>query len=236
MLLKRWKLIIFLTALNCLFFLNGCVDVELGLTVNRDGSGKGEWTIAATDAMYNDMIDELIREVGEDPTATITERYEDGRKIVNIKGSFQNVDELSGFGSPVAVTHRRDNRRHRVEIEIKENMPMKLSLAMPGKILESNGNFSGSTVSWGTTAIGHIYWAESEEAAGGIPLAFVIASLAVIGGILFWRLQKSRVSSGAMASMAASSREAKGKFCTSCGSPLAPGERFCSQCGSKVGH
>ena len=201
--------------------------MELDITINSNSSGKANITIAATDPFNNGFVDEIIEDIRyKDPQAKIKESYNGLNKVAEIKFSFQDVSELSEYG--FYISHNRYDDKHYVEINENTGVPVKLTLNMPGRIISSNGNYSGSRVTWEKAYMSEPYWAESEESGvGSLATVLQIVILVIILTVLilyFWSKKSKVVSSNLGISK-------HSRYCRNCGMKVAQTERFCANCG-----
>lgn len=230
MTIKRYRLILcFTIPLIIMIITSGCIDMSVDLVVNSNSAGKANITLAASEPMYNELVDEAIAELRRiNPQAKIKERYQNNRKIAEAEVAFKDVSELSLYGFSVA--HTRVEKKHRVEIATTEDMFMKsMTLKMPGKITASNGTFSGSKASFENYYMGGLYWAESEEALGGGPALAVLVVLFALVGLTIWYF----VTKNTAAEINVRSNVSPNRFCANCGALFPKAERFCSQCGEE---
>ena len=230
---NRWLLSMIFFILLILFLLSGCVDMELDITLNSDRSGKADMTVTASDPFYNGFVDDIIEDVlRKDSSARITESYINNKKVADIELSFQDVSELSAQGFYISHDHYDD--KHYVEIGEIHGVPVSITLNMPGRIISSNGNSSGSRVTWEKAYMSEPYWAESEEAAlpqatlaSLGPLLFIV--ILVILSITLVIYLRSKGKRKVVPRNIALSKT--GNYCRNCGMKVEQAERFCANCG-----
>jgi len=227
MLKSRLFMYLFIVA-GMLLFLSGCIEMDLDITINQNSNGKAVMTIAATDQMYNRFVDEMILDVLRiDPQAKIKERYHESKKVADIAFSFQNVSELSAQG--VYISHNHYENRHFVEIGAIRGIPIKVTLNMPGRIIQSNGSHSGSMVTWEKAYMYDVYWAESEVISTGVmTLLFLIVLAAIIFLVMWYFLSRNKGVVEGVYSM-----NKPNSFCTNCGASIDLEDKFCTRCGVK---
>jgi len=211
-----------------LLCLSGCIEMDLDITINQNGNGKAVMIIAATDQMYNEFVDDMIADVlRNDPQAKIKERYHDNKKVADIELSFQNVSELSAQG--FHISHNHYENKHFVEIGAIQGVPIKVTLNMPGRIIQSNGSYSGSRVTWEKAYMNDVYWAESEESGtGGMTILFFIILAVIILFAMWYFLSRNK---GVVQRVNGSNKP--DSFCTNCGASIDLGDNFCIRCGVK---
>ncbi len=224
---KKFLWILIVAAL--FIILSGCIDMDLDLTLDNDGSGRAKISIGAQDAMYNEFVEELVEEMKADnPGVSISQNIVDNKMVAELDVPFNNVRELDEYGFD--VRHTKTDGIHRIEIARVEGANVSATVNMPGKVTDTNGNASGSTVTWETSSMTGAYWAESEES-GSILLTIIMIAAAVllivIIVLVFMMKGKSKTPSYAAAG------GPQGKFCINCGNPMGPQENFCNTCGTK---
>ena len=229
--MKKRKGFAWILIVSAIFLLlSGCIEMGIDFNVDKDGSGKAKISIAATDAMYNDVIDDLLADTPPDASnVKIETKMVDGKKVAEVDIGFNNVAELSDYG--FEVSHTVNNNIHRVEIAKIEGFPVSATLQMPGTITDSNGTVSGSTVTWPAGTMTGTYWAESEEGGGfGNMLMIIVAvvvALLIIGVVLFLVLGRKKQP------VYATPGGPQGSFCQNCGNPMGPSDAFCQVCGTR---
>lgn len=211
-----------------LLFLSGCIEMDLDITINQNGNGKAIMAIAATDQIYNEFVDEMIADVlRKDPQAKIKERYHDSKKVADIELSFQNVSELSTQG--FHISHNHYDNKHFVEIGAIQGVPVTVTLNMPGRIIQSNGSYSGSRVTWEKAYMTDVYWAESEvSGTGGMTIFFFIILAVIILFAMWYFLNRNK---GVVQGVYGTNKP--DNFCTNCGSSIGLEDNFCMRCGAK---
>ncbi len=226
---KRNKILWVLVVAALFIILSGCIDMDLDLTLDNDGSGRAKISISAQDAMYNEFVEELVAEMKADnPGVNISQKIVDNKMVAELDVPFNNVRELDEYGFD--VRHTKPDGKHRIEIARVEGANVSATVNMPGKVTDTNGNASGSTVTWEASSVTGTYWAESEES-GSILLTIILIAAAilliVIIVLVFVMKSKSKTPSYATAG------GPQGKSCFNCGNPMGAQENFCNTCGTK---
>jgi hypothetical protein len=244
------KMLCFFCIAILMFTQSGCAEMEMDLTVNRDGSGKASIGLTSLDTYLNSEFTNAIQKLrkqlkDEGIQAKITESTKNNLKHAKIELSSKNISRDSKKISDlvgISIQHELNGKTHRVTVKDNEGMLTKLSIKMPGKITDSNGNASGSSVRWDIdpyefTMGEKSWWAESgssgagsasSSAGSGSPF-LVLGIIAFILGIVVFFLKKNKPSIEAYETSA----QAQGGFCMECGNPMNPSEQFCSECGAR---
>lgn len=249
-----------------LLFVSGCIEVALEFAFEPDGSGQAKITYTAADPMYNDFIQEMMDDMEQDPQpgTKVSSTMVDGKKALIMEVSFSSTSELDELDLGITYTIRDGVHRFELpppgEDEMPMPIPISLSVSMPGKIIDSNGNVSGSTVTWPSGPMTQTYWVESEEgglAAGGL-LTYLLIATGVVALILVILIifmikgkKKQPAYSGAYGQYSPgpgytpvpgsgyapgpppAQASQQGPGCSNCGNPLGPNDTFCSVCGTQ---
>lgn len=233
-----------------LFCLTGCAEMEMDLIINRDGSGKAIIELTSLDTFTNSEFANAIQDLrkqlkDEGIQAKITESTKNQLKQAKVEISSKNISRDSQKISDVvgvAIHYELNGKTHRVTVKDNKSMMTRLSIKMPGKITNTNGDVSGSTVRWDINPFEFSmeeksWWAESgsssaggaSHSAGSGSLFLVLGVVAFFLGVGLIFLKKNKPAINAYDS----SVVAQGRFCTECGSPMSPLEQFCSECGAR---
>jgi len=229
---------------------NGCYSsiVDAEITVNSNGSGKAK-IVAEADTLFGmedyfwEEIKALENKLRKNNINVSTNRHK-GKDTVSATMNIRSkniVEDLNQLGyQNISVTHHIEGRKHR--IEIMDNMGIKsLKLNMPGKVLESNGYHTGSTVQWENTPQLFMEeqncWAVSKTSGfAGTTLIFIIL---ILFGVVLLVLKKKKTNYVSLSENLSHTNHSLSvfpepeRFCTECGNPMDPLETFCSECGSK---
>lgn len=224
----RWKCLTVFLILLLLLFTGGCIDMEVDLAINNDGTGKATVTVIASEPYYNEFVDEFVEDVRQiNAEAKISESYQGLNKTAQVELSFNDISELATHG--LNITYYQDEQINYIQIEEIQGVPVKITLNMPGQILASNGDYSGSKVTWDKGYMDEPYWAESEL--GG---TFVMDPLFLIGAIIFvaagfggWYFTKRKKNSYPLSSHNIQASV----YCDKCGLNFDLGDRYCANCG-----
>jgi ribosomal protein L37E len=232
MTIARWKYMMVLVISLLLLFTFGCIDMEVDLTINKDSTGKAKLIVTSTEPFYNGFVDEFVEDVRRaNPEARINESLKGLNKSAQIEFPFNNVNELARHG--FNVTHFQDDKLSYIQIQEIQEVPVEITLRMPGKIVASNGKYSGSKVTWEKGYMNEPYWVESEVGGIlGITSDYYIPGLIVIivgfGGWYFFK-RKNDFNS------LESETGQNSLNCGNCGLSFDPEDRYCANCGFPKG-
>lgn len=144
---RSWLLLL----IGLCFILTSCLEAEVDIDLKRGGSGEMRMKILPLDTSLNPMIDELETDLmrkGNYKDSDITKKLEsDGRNSLFVRKRFKKVGEAD---PNCRFVSKKDHD------EFIMNIPgdflgivKKVSIKMPGKIIESNvKNFEGRSLIW----------------------------------------------------------------------------------------
>jgi hypothetical protein len=242
-------------------FLAGCIEVQLDLAFDSSGGGSVTtkvlqlpgmpFPLSSADLARDDSIAPLVN-TGR---ITVTDSVENGRQCITLAGRFSNDQELNDLLRPVGRNFTGSFEKNsageavvRLEgVRYDPGMAMKVSVTMPGRILEASaGRFQGNRVDWEPRAgFPQSLMVRSEVSALALDLGpllglAVLAAMA-LGGFLLWRRHTQAAAYAPVypVSRAAGRGDAPApaasppvRFCRRCGAPREPHAAFCSDCGS----
>ena len=210
------------------FFVNSCLEAEVDIDLKRDGSGEMRMKILPLEKSLNPIISDLENDLKSKQSykdSDVTKKVEsDGRVSLFTRKKFKRVEEAD------------ENCRFTSQKEYDQftmNIPgdllgivKKVSIKMPGKIIESNvKNYEGRSLIWDRTSspISRlIIKSKPEEAIGNTILILVILLLGigVVAAIfIFKRARKPKIIAQGIS------------FCPECGIKVQPEDKFCQECG-----
>jgi hypothetical protein len=160
-----------LVAVAVLFALTGCMKMNVDLKIDGDSvngtmiMGIDKKLAAVTGQSSDKILESMTKDVPDEPGVT-HEKFDDGT-YVGQKYTFANVslDKMAEgqSGDDLKIVHDKTAKRYTVTgtmdlSEIKADDPttkafmgsldIKISITFPGKVLEHNGELSGTTVTW----------------------------------------------------------------------------------------
>jgi len=211
------------------FILTSCIEAEVNVDLNRDGSGEMRMKVLPLDRSLNSMIDLLESDLRKNQNfkdSEMTRNSEsDGRVSLNVRKRFNQVDEVD---KNFKFISKEDSCEFQMVIPREDlEIVKKVTVNMPGQIIESNiKGFSGNSLIWNRTASsGNKLFVISKPPEPMNSLVIVLIILSIIGGvalIIFKMTRKQKVTVSEF------------KFCPECGSKAEIDDLFCQNCGQKI--
>lgn len=225
-----------------LFLTVSCVEIAVKTTIIEDGSGTQNWQITTTALLAG----EVRKKIENDPffkknNAKITEEFKEGDYILKAEIPFQKVGALQekdhelhleqkGFFKKTYAyteTWKRDvNPNARLLWKGAGSMvplTLKISIELPGKIIESNADVVENNVAQWNISVGDIVDSKTLLVQSTqwnrlvlIPLGIVI--LMGAGTVVLLIARRPRANA----------------LCNYCGAVVPGGSTFCKDCGAKL--
>ena len=245
--IRRFSLLLLLV-----FFLTGCVDIELKTTVHPDGSGTQSWKFTTTALLAG----QVKKQVQSDPffsknKTRFLDEFKEGDYILVADVDFKAVGDLQDKYREIHFDKEGLFRSTYTYSETwKQNLDgngiiarnsgglvpvtLKIAIAMPGRIIDSNAQSIDSGVAKWSLTVSELAQPKTFRVVSRrwnfvllIPALLVLAGL-IAALILLVVLRSSRKPAIVPA---VSTGQTK---CLACGSAVPPNSLFCNVCGAKL--
>jgi hypothetical protein len=223
--------------LGLLLFM-GCIDIDVKISLNDDGSGQARMTLTVPPGLGTDeaITSKIRQDLGASHWQVADPEHGADGLVFHATKSFSNLGELkedlglSGTVSTMKTGLLKKRTELHAAVEGKDLRSFVVTITMPGSIVETNGEKVGSdSVRWVLTNRGGT--ALLATSTGWlIPFAGILLIVVLVGALL---LAMGRLARKHALSPAPMRSEPQG-FCAGCGAPLAEGAAYCRQCGEKT--
>ena len=210
-------------------FLTSCIEAEVNVDLNRDGSGEMRMKVLPLDRSLNSMIDLLESDLRKNQSfkdSEMTRNSEsDGRVSLNVRKKFNRVDEVD---KNFKFVSKEDSCEFQMIIPREDHeIVRKVSVNMPGQIIKSNiKGFSGNSLVWNRTASsGNKLFVKSKPPERMNTLVIVLVILGIIGAVAVLISKMTRKEKITVSEI---------RFCQECGSKVDSDSRFCQGCGQSL--
>lgn len=230
----------------CLVILTtACVDIQVKTRIDSDGSGMQYWKFVTTALLAGELKKQIELDSFFSKHGKFKDEFKEGDYILTMEVPFDKVEELKASGRNVEFTSKgflrstfsyketwNRNLQDPSSILTKRAesivpVTMKISVVMPGKIIDSNAeNIEGSTAFW-NLSLQDITQPKTLTAtskrwnAGTLIALLMLVSTAVAFSILLMNPAGRQFLS-------------KRPLCPSCKSAVPIGSAFCNHCGASL--
>lgn len=228
----------------------GCVDIDVDLDFNSDGSGVATMKITVPAGIPPfDVMGEVNKNLGKKNWMVKEQKQGNGETVIIATKAFKSFSEVQDdleIRGRVDVIKKGLTRKLYLDL-IAEGSPdmrhYQVNIQVPYTIKDTNaGKKSSYQASWDMTGKRNVKITVLSEGIVflGSKHLIVTAILVVVALVIIYLLrkrsasgQKQMVQDGGSRSLDASPQTAQ-RFCEECGVPLPPNSKFCQKCGTKL--
>jgi hypothetical protein len=241
--MKRLSILFLLPAI----FLAGCVDIQVKTRLNSDGSGTQYWKFITTALLASDLKKQIESDSFFSKHGKLKDEFKEGDYILTTEVPFDSVDQLKASGRDVQFSKTGFLRSTCAYKEVWNRtledpnsiftkraqsivpVTIKVSVVMPGKILDSNADtIDGSTALWNVSLqdFGQgktlVVRSRSWNIATMIALIMLVTTVAGLSVFFFHPVGKKILGDRFL--------------CPECKSVVPGGSSFCNRCGASLKH
>lgn len=223
----------------------GCVDIQVKTRIDSDGSGTQYWKFVTTALLAGDLKKQIESDSFFSKHGKLKDEFKEGEYILTMEVPFDKVEELKASGRDVQFTSTgffrstctykeiwNQNLRDPNSVLTKRAesivpVSMKVSVVMPGKIIDSNAeNVDGASANWNLslqdfTQPKTLFVTSRNWNVATLIALLMLVSTAVAFSFLFLNPAGRRILG-------------KKPLCPACQSAVPSGSSFCNHCGAAL--
>lgn len=241
---RRIKLIFILASVVLLM---GCVDIDVDINFNSDGSGVATMKITVPAGIpSSEVMGEVNKNLGKKNWSVREQKQDNGETAVIATKAFKSFSEVQDdleIRGRVDVLKNGFRRQLYCDLVAEGNPDMKhyqVNIKVPYPIKDANtGKRSSYGASWDLTGKRNVRLNLLSEGIIFLGSKYLIgfAVIAIAALVIFLILRKRSISGQKQVALDGStdlSASTANRFCEECGEPLPPNSKFCQKCGVKL--